>query len=617
MKKLLEYSLVKRGINFYKKHTYISIGLGCVAIGLLWWGYSHATSSTTPTYVLGTVRRGTVAATVGASGQVSASNQLDVKAKGSGEVVSVNVIPGQKVVAGQLLAVIDPSDAQKAVRDAQINLESAQLSFEKTNRPTEALTLIQAENALAQATSNLDKAYDDGFNAVADAFLDLPTVMTGLEDILYGHSVNSAGSQDNISAYNDMVFSYAENVTVFKNDAAAKYKKARESYDAAFLAYRGLTRTSERTSVESLIDQTYLATKVVADAVKSTNDFLGFVEDSLVKKDRSIPQILTTHKNSIKTYTSTTNSHLGDVLNSKESLSTARYSILEKTQSLADLKAGADVIDLKSAQITLTQRQNALIDAKNNLADYYVRAPFAGSIASIATKKFETLGSGGTVASLITTQRVAELSLNEVDAAKIKVGDKASITFDAIDNFSVDGSVAEIDPVGTVSQGVVSYTLKIGFNVQDERIKPGMTVNATIITATKENVLIVPVSAIKIVRGQSFVEVFDKAVAPEPTSNTASSTNRTQGFQKIQTITSSVTPTQIPVVTGLSDDAFIEIESGLTEGQQIIVRTAASATTATAKAAPSLFGGAGGGNRAFTTGAAPAGGTVRAQTITR
>ena len=98
---------------------------------------------------------------------------------------------------------------------------------------------------------------------------------------------------------------------------------------------------------------------------------------------------------------------------------------------------------------------------------------------------------------LITKQKIAEISLNEVDAAKVKVGQKVTLTFDAIDGLSITGEVSEIDALGTVSQGVVTYGVKIAFDTQDERVKSGMSVSAAIITDVKQNVLLVPNAAVK------------------------------------------------------------------------------------------------------------------------
>ena len=142
--------------------------------------------------------------------------------------------------------------------------------------------------------------------------------------------------------------------------------------------------------------------------------------------------------------------------------------------------------------------------------------------------------------------------------AKIHLGDKATLTFDAIENLTLTGKVVEIDAVGTVSQGVVSYKVKIGFDSEDGRIKSGMTVNASIQTDVRPDVLAVPSSAVKTQNDISVVQVFD----PELTE-----TSVTSG------VMSATSPKQVEVKTGISDDTKVEIIEGLREGQQIVTRT--------------------------------------------
>ncbi len=580
MKNFFLPSIFKTFFAFVQGHKIMSVILAILIIVGGYWTYSFFTSSDSQIrYFLGTVEKGTVISSISASGQVSASNQLDIQPKVSGEIISISVVPGQKVSAGTIIAVLDSTNAQKTARDAEVNLESAQLSLEKLQRPADTLSLLQAENTLSQATVALDKAYDDGFNSVANTFLDLPAVMTGLEGILYGRTVNQSSGQDNISAYADMVDTYDESVLIFKDDLSLKYKKARQVYDTTFLKYRSLSRSSDRQTIESLIIETYETVKIIADTVKSTNDFLGFVEDKLTLRNISAPAILTTHKSSTASYTSETNSHLLTLLGIKDTIMSSKYSIAEKTESLADLKAGSDEIDLKSAELTLKQRQNALTDAQNTLADYYVRAPFAGTIATLSAKKYDTAGSGTALATLITSQKIAELSLNEVDAAKVSIGDKATLTFDAIEDLTLTGQVAEIDAIGTVAQGVVSYKIKIGFDSQDERIKSGMTVNSSIQTDVKQDVLAVPSSAVKTQNGVSYVQLFTPAL---PSSGVS------------QGVVSVITPEQVEVVVGISDDTKVEIISGLLEGQQIVVRTVSGTPVVTATTNTNTRGGFGG-----------------------
>lgn len=82
-------------------------------------------------YVTAKAEKGTLVVSVSGSGQVAALNQVDIKSKTSGDIVSVKAQNGDEVKAGALLAQIDAADAGKAVRDAEANLQSAQLSLDK------------------------------------------------------------------------------------------------------------------------------------------------------------------------------------------------------------------------------------------------------------------------------------------------------------------------------------------------------------------------------------------------------------------------------------------------------------------------------------------------------
>ena len=201
-------------------------------------------------------------------------------------------------------------------------------------------------------------------------------------------------------------------------------------------------------------------------------------------------------------------------------------------------------------------------------------------------KRFDSVGSGTSVATFITKQKIAEISLNEVDVAKIKIGDKTTLTFDAIPDLTITGTVAEIDSLGTVSQGVVTYNVKISFDTQDDRVKPSMSVSASIITQVKQDVLMVPNSTVKTKNGTSYVQTFTPTLI---------------GSDSTQGVVSLLTPNQTPVVIGLSNDTSTEIISGINEGDQIVLK-ATTVTATTSTTAPSLLG-AIGGNRTATGGA--------------
>ncbi|MES2006638.1 MAG: efflux RND transporter periplasmic adaptor subunit [Patescibacteria group bacterium] len=564
-------------------HPYISTVAAIAFVGVVWFGGQALFKAPAQTrYVLGEVTIGTIVSSISASGQVSASNQLDIKPEVSGKVTSISIKAGDKVKAGQLLVSLDASSAQKSVRDAQASLESAQISLEKLQKPASALSLTQAQNALTNAQDALVKDYTDSATDIVNAFLDLPDIITNLEDIQIGDDA-CRNSQWNLDCYTNAISQYDSRTKTYRDTAYSDYIAAKKAYDAAFATYQSLGNTPDNASIEAALTQTYSAVQLTSKAVKSTNAFIQLYKDALEGKNLTPAAAATEALTDLNTYTGKLNTHLSTLLTDANELKQDKQTITEKQQSLAETTAGTDALDLKSSQLSVTQKQNALQDAYDTLAKYYLRAPFDGTIASVDVQRFATAGSGASVATLITEQKIAELSLSEVDVAKVKAGAKATLTFDAIDDLSLTGTVVSIDTVGTVDQGVVSYTVKIGFDSQDDRIKSGMTVNASIQTDIKTDVLMVPSSAVKTQGGVSYVQMFEPALV-DPSS---------------QGIVTSKTPRRIQVTTGISDDTNIEIVSGLTEGQQIVTRTtnaAATPSTSTGNstgARPSGMGGGG------------------------
>ncbi|MEK7067722.1 MAG: HlyD family efflux transporter periplasmic adaptor subunit, partial [Patescibacteria group bacterium] len=220
----------------------------------------------------------------------------------------------------------------------------------------------------------------------------------------------------------------------------------------------------------------------------------------------------------------------------------------------------SDALDIQSAELTIKQRQNSLLDAREKLADYSVRAPFDGIIAELNLKKGDAASAGTALATFITKQKIAEISLNEVDAAKVKIGQKATLTFDALPDLTLTGQVAEIDAIGAISQGVVTYAVKIGFDTQDERVKTAMSVSASIITEAKTDVLLVPNSAVKSQDESSYVEL-----PAETDIAAATSTANDVAFKEPLR--------RQAIIVGSTNDEFTEVISGLQENEVIVTRT--------------------------------------------
>jgi HlyD family secretion protein len=542
---------------FVVSHKIISIIIFLVILLIGYWGYGKITSTAGDIRYLATkVVKGAIVVSVSGSGQVSAFNQVDVKAKASGDVIYIAAQDGQKIRMGALIAQLDAKDAQKSVRDAEISLESSQISLDK----------LKIQNSRENMDADLAKSYDDGFNTVSSVFLDLPGIMTGLNDMFF--KIYTGTSQWTVDWYGGLVgVGDQYKASALKENFTDSYNKAKDSYNTNLENYKIVSRTSDNATIEALITQTYKTTKLISDAVKNANNYIDFVNGSIQENNFTAPAIITTNKTTLSAYTSKTNTHLTNLLAATTTI-----------KNYKDAFPNSD-LDIQSATLSVKQKTNAWQDAKDKLADYFIRAPFDGTIAKVNIKKSDSVNTGTVAATLITKTQIAEISMNEVDVAKIKIGQKATLTFDAVPDLTISGVVADIDAVGTVSQGVVTYNIKINFDTQDDRVKSAMSVSAAIITDTKQNVLTVPNSAVKSQAGTNYVEMFDR---PESISN--------------------IPPRKQAVEVGLSNDSRTEIVSGLKEGDEVVSRTILPTSVKTT-AAPSIFGSPATGNRGNTGGA--------------
>ncbi|MDP2703639.1 MAG: efflux RND transporter periplasmic adaptor subunit [bacterium] len=572
-----------------KKHKFTSGMLALFIIGSGYFAYGKIFDNDGAVrYATAQVQKGTLVISVSGSGQVSALNQVDVKPKVNGEITAVYVKLGQEVGARAILAAIDASDAERAVRDAETSLETAKLELDKMLEPIDELTLLQSENSLTQAKESkknaeedLETAHEDGFNAVANAFLDLPGVVTGLENMLFSASI-AGTNQWGIDFYGDTT-----SPSTYKTSTQTAYNLAKQKHDNAFTNYKATTRFAEKQAIENLISETTETTKTIAEAVKNANNLIQAYKARMLEQSRRPDASAETNLSLLNSYTSKVNSLVSNLISAeqkiesaKSAITSAERSIEERKLSLAKTKEGPDDLDVRAKKIVIQQKEDALTTARETLADHYVRAPFAGVIAKVIAKKGDSASAGTAVATLITKQKIAEISLNEIDVAKVKTGEKTTLTFDAVPDLTITGKVAEVDAVGTVSQGVVTYTVKISFDTEDERIKTAMSVSATIITEAKPNVLLVPNSAVKSRNERKYVEVPNgKRVESTATANIGGG------------VVLKSTPLERRVKTGSSNDEFTEITSGLEEGDVIITRTIgpSSAQTQTSQGQNSLF----------------------------
>jgi len=236
-------------------------------------------------------------------------------------------------------------------------------------------------------------------------------------------------------------------------------------------------------------------------------------------------------------------------------------------------------LDIAKKGLVAAQKSYAasLADYNNQLADgakRTVKAPIAGTVNAVNIKNGDDLSNLSSSSSRVIpmvigdlTTAKAQIQINEVDVPNIQLDQKVTMTFNAISGLTVSGKVEKMDSLGTITQGVVTYNATISFDTLDPRIKPGMSVSASIITGVKQDVLIVPNSAVKSQAGGggNYVEVLNKG---------------------------EISPRQVSVKIGAVNNTNTEIVSGLSVGDNVVTRTInPSATTSTSTSGSSSAGG--------------------------
>ncbi len=210
----------------------------------------------------------------------------------------------------------------------------------------------------------------------------------------------------------------------------------------------------------------------------------------------------------------------------------------------ARLSSPKNVVEKKERQ--LRERELELKLKRKDLEDTVLKAPFSGMVSKIHVERGEIVSGEAVSASkailrLIDTGRLfAEVAVDEVDIAQLRVEQKAQVTIDAYPDEIFLGKVVYIAPETTTSQGLVVVEVKIELEKADPRLKPGFTASADIIVGEAKNVLFLPVEAVSETERGNFVMVSKEGA-----------------------------PNRRKVTLGILDDTNVEVKRGLEEGEMV------------------------------------------------
>jgi HlyD family secretion protein len=579
-------------------HKIMSVVIVLILVGGAYYSYKDAKASDVGTsYVLGTVEQGTLTTSITGSGQVSAVNDVSVTPLASGQITSVDVKEGDTVTAGETIGTIDQRSASVALTQAKSSLTSAQASYDKT---------VNGDNtsqSLAVSQLSITNAQTDEANATTNLQLKIQSDYTATDNLIKSDIDPLYQNPDSFSPVFGIVnYSSGNNSTPITFNIPDNSDKIELGSDRAEITqilntWQTEVNASSSANIESQVTDAENYIKQIQPLVEDIYSAVNTIYTSNINYQSSISP----YKSEVQSARSGLTSTLSDLDSGYQSYQSAEEGVTSAQDQYNVTTAAPLPEDISTAEAQLASAKASYQQAVDNYDNTIITAPIAGIIGDLDLTVGNQAGSAS-VATIVSPQQLADITLNEVDVAKVQVGQKAMLTFDAIDGLTISGEVAEVSSIGTVTSGVVDYDVKISMDTSDSRIRPGMTVDAAIITNTAPNALYIPSAAIKTSGSGSYVQTLN----PLPSGASASSSSP---------ISTKETPQSIQVQTGISNDTDTQITSGLTAGEAIIVRTVqtTTATTATTGSTKSLLSGVtgGGSTRSYGGGGGYGGGTTR------
>lgn len=517
--------------NLWKKKWFWG-GVLAIILGLWYfWPKFFGIGGSTVNYVTAKIQKGTVSATVSGSGQIQASDQLDIKPQTDGRITSLPVKINQEIKNGDTIAIIDQQTAANSLAQAKAQYEQAQANYDKLMAGATQNDIASSQLSVESAQNNLDKAKRDYDSTVSSQQQSVDKALSSLlnsgltlnpSDTLTTASVTLSGNYTGTDQGN-------YNVSLYQGSGGLYY------------AVTGLG------NINGLITRGL-------DIPLGNGLYINFSASGYLSPSTTWTVQVPNAKggsyiNNLQAYNSALQSQKDALNNAQDSIDSAQLQLSQTQLSYSTKTSPPTASDMASAKAQITSARSQLANAQTAYENTILKAPFNGVIAALNFELGDKVTAGTAIATVITHQQVAKITLNEVDAAKVKVGQKATMTFSAIDGLEMTGTVAQVDTLGTVSQNVVNYNIKIVLDTQNDQIKPGMSVSATIITDTKQDVLNVPSAAVKSSNGQSYVQIMNNGK-----------------------------PQQVQVTVGLEGESATEISGDIKEGDEVVTQTNSSSS---------------------------------------
>lgn len=540
--------------NFFKKKKMVKIISICLVAALLAGGAyvfvqaKNSKSSGTVAQRTTRVVKGTLTDSIAGSAPTEASYRSELSPKVTATLEQINCKEGDQVKAGDVLFVLDNTDALLNIENSRNSIAQMQLNLDSTSKSVSGLVVRapysgQITNISIKEGDTINKG--GALLAITDVDkLDVTLPFSGeaVKNVLIGQKA---------TVYlQDLMLSVDGNVT-YKSSKPYTTASGGELYNVEITINNpGSLKEGMKATAEIIADGTAL------ESVESGT--LSYVNNKVLKSDAGgTVSSLKVRENEFV--------NAGDIL-----------AELENDDLLLTSTTNNMKMENLQAQLEIQQKQ---------LSYYTIVAPFDGTITKLGTANEGDTVKQGEVLAVVSDMGHLEfsVSIDELDISQVAVGQVVKITADAIEETAttpLTGKVSKVAMEGTSSNGVTTYPVTV--TVDDDaasKLKTGMNIDAEILISDKSDVLMVPLEAVTKMGNRSFVYVKgDDSASEQSGSNSQGNSSRTSRRSNASGDIYYAGATLVMVETGISNDTYIEIISGLTEGQEIVLPKASAST---------------------------------------
>lgn len=498
----------------WKKFAVAGVAL-VVAAGVGWQmlspGQSSAAAATS--YTTAEVTRMDVSSSITGSGTLEAADSYSVTTLIEGSILTADFEEGDEVEEGTILYTIDSSDASNSLEQAEISLNQAQRSYNNQLESQEDLTITAP---VAGQVYSIDVEVGD--------------------DVTAGETVATIRDSQTMSL----------EVSFPADDASSFYvgQSATVTLDSTFETLTGTI--SKISGTDTVLTGNVIVRTVTIDVSNPGGLSTEQTASAAVGTATSTASGTFTYKEE-ETVTAQVSGEVSAIRVSEgDQVSSGQTLIVLTSDDLDD--------SLQSASESLRNAEISLENQYENLDDYTITSPIKGTIVDKNYNAGETTEANQVLCTIYDLSYLTmTLSVDELDIASIEVGQSVSIVADAVEDTTYTGTVTKVSVAGTSSGSATTYPVTIRIDETDGLL-PGMSVDATIELASAEDVLAIPSAALN--RGDTVLVTADSPSAANGTL-VESTTEDGEDYYSVE------------VTTGVSGDDYIEIVSGLQEGDTV------------------------------------------------